>query len=449
VAEGARAPALRRLLVGVARLLLRAFFRRIEVVGEGHVPTEGPVVFALNHPSGLIDPLFILCLSGRRVSFLAKEPLFRTPVLGAFVRAFECLPVYRARDGASPGENKAMLEQAARLLSHGNAVAVFPEGTSHSDPRLLPLKTGAARLVLGAAEHFEGPVALVPAGLYYEQKDAFRSRAVLVYGAPLLAERSAGLPTAHELTGRLAAALEALVPTAETVEALLLAEQAERLLTLSEREMPDSVPLGERVARRRHLLDAYPELTRRAPERAAAILERLRSLSAQFERLGLRVDARAPRGPAWHRQERARSLLAALLLVPGTLGVLVHYPTHRLVRALAFRVAGGELDVVATAKLLGGVVLYPLTWVALGAAGAALLESPLGALSALLGPPLGWCAVRLEEHLAAGVERSRLKRARAGEQLDWPALERERRALTGELRELIEASPGVTAARTR
>jgi glycerol-3-phosphate O-acyltransferase / dihydroxyacetone phosphate acyltransferase len=122
---------MRAVLVALCRLLLRVFFRRVEVVGGERVPGDGPVMFTLNHPNGLIDPLFILCLSSRPVSFLAKAPLFRTPLVGWFVRTFECLPVYRKQDGNDPAKNREIIERSVELLRSGNAIAIFPEGTSH------------------------------------------------------------------------------------------------------------------------------------------------------------------------------------------------------------------------------------------------------------------------------------------------------------------------------
>ncbi|HYO92138.1 MAG TPA: 1-acyl-sn-glycerol-3-phosphate acyltransferase, partial [Pyrinomonadaceae bacterium] len=66
----------RRIITAVLRLALRVFFRHIEVAGLGRVPLDRPVIFVLNHPNGLVDPVFLLCLAPRRVSFLAKAPLF-------------------------------------------------------------------------------------------------------------------------------------------------------------------------------------------------------------------------------------------------------------------------------------------------------------------------------------------------------------------------------------
>src|SRR5687768_18556457 len=78
---------IRHLIVTLLRLALRIYFQRIEVTGLEHVPRETPVIFVLNHPNALVDPVFLLCLTPRRVSFLAKAPLFRMPVISYFVKA--------------------------------------------------------------------------------------------------------------------------------------------------------------------------------------------------------------------------------------------------------------------------------------------------------------------------------------------------------------------------
>ena len=89
---------IRRFVTVLLRFALRVFFSRAEVVGRERVPREGAVLFVLNHPNALVDPCFLLCFAPRRVSFLAKSPLFRTPVIGRFVRALDSIPVYRKQD---------------------------------------------------------------------------------------------------------------------------------------------------------------------------------------------------------------------------------------------------------------------------------------------------------------------------------------------------------------
>src|SRR2546423_8794672 len=123
---------IRRVITAVLRLTLRVYFRRIEVTGRENVPREDAVIFVLNHPNALVDPAFLLCLAPRRVSFLAKSPLFRAPILGYFVRALDCLPVYRQQDeGEDVSRNREMFVAARELLARGGTIGICPEGVSH------------------------------------------------------------------------------------------------------------------------------------------------------------------------------------------------------------------------------------------------------------------------------------------------------------------------------
>src|SRR5436190_11128904 len=127
---------IRWIICAVLRLALRIYFRRIEVAGLEHIPRDTPIIFVLNHPNALVDPAVLLCLTPRRVSFLAKVPLFRMPVLGYFVRALDSLPVYRRQDeGEDISRNQETFAAARDLLSRGGTIGICPEGVSHDEPR--------------------------------------------------------------------------------------------------------------------------------------------------------------------------------------------------------------------------------------------------------------------------------------------------------------------------
>src|SRR5207253_217001 len=203
-------------------------FGRIEVSGADRVPRHGAVIFVVNHPNGLIDPAFLLCLAPRRVSLLAKAPLFRMPVIGFFCRAFQTIPVHRRQDASSdPSQNRETFDTARAVLARGGAIAIFPEGTSHSDPKLRPLKTGAARIAFGAAAALAGssPIRIVPAGLYYRAKRTFRSAALLYFGEPVAVDAVALAPGEEPPAGPVRA-LTARIRQARTA-VRLQAEQAE------------------------------------------------------------------------------------------------------------------------------------------------------------------------------------------------------------------------------
>src|SRR2546428_12778634 len=121
----------RRILCAILRLALRIYFRRIEVAGLEHVPPNDPVIFVLNHPNALVDPVFLLCLAPRRVAFVAKAPLFRMPLIGSLVRALDSLPAYRRQDdGQDVSRNAETFATARRLVVRGATIGLCPEGVS-------------------------------------------------------------------------------------------------------------------------------------------------------------------------------------------------------------------------------------------------------------------------------------------------------------------------------
>ena len=120
-------------------IALIVFFRRIETVNSAVVPEGTGVIFVMNHPNGLIDPALVFVALPRRISFLAKSTLFRTPVIGWVVRAVGALPVYRRIDaGEDVSQNQKTFDACRALLARGGSIALFPEGVSHSSPKLLP-----------------------------------------------------------------------------------------------------------------------------------------------------------------------------------------------------------------------------------------------------------------------------------------------------------------------
>src|SRR5947207_2414653 len=174
---------IRQIIQIVLRVALRVYFRRIEVAGLENVPLDTPVIFVLNHPNALVDPAFLLCLAPRRVAFIAKAPLFRMPVIGSLVRALDSLPAYRRQDeGQDTSRNIETFTAARQLLARGITIGICPEGVSHDEPRLKPLKTGAARIALAAASSGAAmDLKIVPVGLYYTEKTTFRSSALLYF----------------------------------------------------------------------------------------------------------------------------------------------------------------------------------------------------------------------------------------------------------------------------
>ena len=108
-------------------------------------------------PRSWLDVAFVVLASRRTVRFMTKAPLFDYPGIGWLVKAVGSVPVYRRQDDPKlVAQNLDVFRDVYKAIAQGYAVGIFPEGMSHSASRLQPLKTGAARIALGAAAELGG-----------------------------------------------------------------------------------------------------------------------------------------------------------------------------------------------------------------------------------------------------------------------------------------------------
>jgi 1-acyl-sn-glycerol-3-phosphate acyltransferase len=387
----------------LAGALVRLYYPTRAVEGGERIPPDKPVVFVLNHPNGLLDPLLLRVATGRPARFLAKSALFGNPLGRLAMSAFGSIPVYRPSDSnaraADPARNEESFSRCRAALAHGEALALFPEGTSHSDPQLRPLKTGAARIVLSAEAEHDGAlgVTVVPVGLYYERKARFRSRVLLVVGepiavAPLLPEyRRDERATVDALTDEIRARLDDVVLQAESRELLDGIARVARWVGDT-----DPHDLGARHARARELLAAYARLRERDPERVEAIAAEARAYARVLRHLGVRNP--------WAleiemiRPGRVAFALASLFLaLPLAIaGAVMGWLPYRLAGEVAKRVTRDE-DVLGTVKLLAGALFLFVAWGAEAAAFGAWLGAAWALPTFLFGVGAGYVALRFEE----------------------------------------------------
>ena len=396
-----------RLVQAVISVALRLFFRRIETSRAALVPASGALIFVLNHPNGLIDPALVFAALPRRISFLAKSTLFRIPIAGWLLRTVEALPLYRRADaGENVSQNRLTFEACRGLLLRGRCVALFPEGLSHNEPKLQPVKTGAARIALGSAVP---GLKIVPVGLYYTSKTSFRGEALLRFGEPLdvpqVEPDEQGEPpreAVRELSARIEGALLGVTLNVETEEQLDAARKAERLFSSVYEGLNVRLPLAERFDFLRRLsAQFYARLSE--AEGLEDLRRRILRHESELERIGI-----APENLSLSRHSRwyvLRHLLlratVLLLVLPFTIvGALLHLPAY-LVCALLARLfpRHGVDEIGPTVKVLAAILFMPLTWLVVSALvwwswgwRAALVALPLSALC-------GYAALRSLEEL--------------------------------------------------
>jgi 1-acyl-sn-glycerol-3-phosphate acyltransferase len=366
---------IRRIIVALVRLALRIYFQRIEVTGLEHVPRETPVIFVLNHPNALVDPVFLLCLAPRRVSFLAKAPLFRMPVIGYLVKALDSLPVYRRQDeGEDVTKNQETFVAARKLLARGGTIGICPEGISHDKPGLQPIKTGAARISLAAVSTGEvSSLKIVPAGLYYTSKTRFRSDALLYFGAPIDVEpvtlEPDGTPprdAVRKLSSQIERALRNVILDAKHEEELQTTARAERIFT-SEPYEGVSDSLKDELRLQQRFIRAYPLLQSRQPERLRKLELRMIRFEEELNQAGVDPDELSPPVSTYRVLASIvkRSIVFLLMLGPAAIGTVAHYPAYKLGGFLATRLSRDSEDVISTVKIISAMLLFPLTWIVL------------------------------------------------------------------------------------
>jgi len=383
-----------RAVRALARWLLGLAYRRVEVEGVEHVPVTGPVLLVANHQNALVDSLALLHATPRPAGPLAKAPLFRVPLLATLLRGVGAVPVFRPQDaavneGRGARANLEVLEACAARLRAGEALVLFPEGVSHAAPRLMPLRTGAARIALDAGV----PVTVVPVGLVFEAAGRRRGAALVRFGAPLRIDGSTLVPTGRRAavvatTRAFEAALQAVVAEADSHTDLAAMAVLDVVLTQARHE-PAGATLAARHAGVRRLAKALPALRRVDPVALDALRASTTAYGRTLAAVGLPLaHADAAFSPGKVLRFLATNLLRLVVLgPPALLAAVVTWPARALGGVLALRRGPAAEDVVVLDRILGTfVALAGFTAVAAVALGVAV--SAWAALVALVGVPL-------------------------------------------------------------
>ena len=386
-----------------ASLVTRTFYR-LTRAGES-VPGSGPVLLVANHPNSLLDPAMVAVAAARPVRFLAKAPLFSDKLVGWLVRGAGAIPVYRHRDDpGSTARNSEMFSAVRDALAAGSAVGIFPEGISHSEPSLSPLKTGAARIALEAAGVLGRTFPIVPVGLVFRARELFRSEAMIIVGAPvawddLSTRGNDDSGAVRELTARIDAALRAVTVNLERWEDAPIVECAEAIHAA---EFPDALTglddatrnPAEHVSRMRVTTNLLKQLRDANDPRWAPLAEDVARHDRLLRRLRLRpaelhTKARAREAVRWtFRQLPYSGLLPFLVTIVGAILLWVPY---RLTGAVAKRTAP-QRDTVSTHKAMYGIVIFA-AWIILIAVVAGVAWGAIAALAAVILLPLVGLAV--------------------------------------------------------
>lgn len=349
------------------------FFRRFQVDGLDKLNrTKGSLILAVNHPNTFMDPLIVATIVRQRVAFIANGSIFNRFTRPIF-SYFHVIPVYRKKDTAdstlSPAElNKRTFQRCYDYLEAKGTIMIFPEGTSEIERRLREIKTGTARIALGAeAENqFELGIQIVPIGLNYSDPTHFRSEVFINIGAPIQVSdfKESYHPDSFEavenLTELIQQRLTETVIITEDAEEDSLVLQVEKLY---KNQLFDDLQLNRKVKKHefglikqlitaiRHFETHHPEQLKLLQIRMTNYLDSLKKL-----RLSDRIFTQTKR-----LYGRIGSALLSLLFgFPFyVLGLVTNYIPYILPSKIA-RLISSDISYRAPIMMTVGIVFFPI-----------------------------------------------------------------------------------------
>jgi hypothetical protein len=313
----------------------------------------------------------------RRISFLAKSTLFDVPGIGLLLRTVDALPLYRQVDKADRKLNQRTFAACFERLREGRCIALFPEGQSIPVSKMLPVKTGAARIALGAislaGQELSEPLRIQPVGLYYTSLTKMRGEVLLRFGepftvAPVPLDADGGPPreAVLELTKRIENALHEVTLNVETHDELEEIRHAEELFSSVYETLNVRESLTESFRRLRNLAAGLKHYGQHTPDAAEDLRARVRGYERELKRLGLTPQTLAvSEHSKWFviRHVIARALFLLALTPVALVGAVIHLPAQLISIWAGRRFSKHDVDEsVSTVQMLSAMFWMPVTW---------------------------------------------------------------------------------------
>jgi 1-acyl-sn-glycerol-3-phosphate acyltransferase len=415
------------------RWALDFYFVEIRAAGAEQIPAQGPVIFAANHPNSIMDTVLLGTQTPRQIHYMARAGLFHNPLVARLFDACGVIPIFRAQDAATEGAptaggNDESFRRAFDVLAEQKCLGIFPEGQNSRERQVLEIKTGTARIALGA-EHREGwslGVQIIPVGLNFEDRDQFLTSVLIRFGQPIhLRDWEAAYSADPRAAARaLTDAIQAGIQAAAThVEDDQIARLVEDIITIKGRELLERISddddflallppresiepgwwsflldqvrstsapgaqLNERFALRTHLANRLSRLKEADPDALASLRRAILRYQDHLRQVHVRHDFgnRHP-GTLSSRKDALRLTMYAVCFGPlAAWGFLINALPYQLTKLASLR--ANEEAIRAMTAFLAGLVLFPLTyaaqsWLAWRASGGDLLITLIALIAA-------------------------------------------------------------------
>ena len=350
----------------LCRNIVSIFYRRFEVSGLENIPPDSGIILCANHVNALVDPVVLQASTSLVIRPLARSGLFKNPLLKPIMETIGAVPIFRRGDpGSDTARNVDSFSRCYELLAKNETLIIFPEGQSHSDPHLHDLKTGAARMALGAIETNNKTPVVIPAGLTFTRKGTFRSDVLVQFGKPVdleIPSDTGQRDAIRLLTKRIADGLSNVTLNAESWQDIDLVDRLERFFAFRHGKYRQR-DLTTRFRTLQRLIDGQRLLRHHDPNRVRSIINQLRMFERLCNTCGIKdYHLTVEYKPVLVAIYIIRTLAMLFLIFPIALwGIFNSVIPFYLTRFLSRRFAKGT-DQYDTTKIVLGFTFFLLFW---------------------------------------------------------------------------------------
>jgi len=345
---------------------VKTFYKKVEVSGSDKLNINRPVILCANHSNALADAVLLQYSSTKLIHPLARSGLFKNPFLKIILSVWKAVPVYRRQDSESGQvDNDQMFSKVYKMLADNQILMIFPEGQSHSDPKLRKIKTGISRIILGYKEKYGSLPEVIPVGLNFTQTKRFRSNVFINYGDSLVIDENLKVDNEDhikQLTDHVMKSMQDQVLEIDEVDDLVFVKQIERFFALRHKKIRRR-NLSEKFKSHKLLLTVKNYLNQHVPDEISRFKLHLRQFNRLCRKLGINdYNLNVTYNSKVIRSFVIKSLFTILVMLPiglwGFINSLIPFMLTQFLSALLAR-ADDQRD---TAKILIGTLFFSVFW---------------------------------------------------------------------------------------
>ena len=359
-----------KLILGFA---VKQYFRDVVIHNADKIPKDGPIILLPNHTSAFMDPIVVACQVKRSVNFLTRGESFESPIMSKIFSILHMIPIYRREH--TPGQvdkNEDVFVKCFELLEKQGVLMIFPEGVCQMHAQLMPLKTGSARIALGAAARnkFKLNVCLIPVGINYTDPHIIQGKLFINFGDPIYTNefqeiyQNDSYQGYKSLTDAIDVELRKRIVIVNDRRWVSLAEKTEKIIKSQPLKFEGILENKDNRAswfiKRQQILKVIDFIKKEDGEDSLNQIEqKVDSFFFRIERLGLKKKLLNPLGKYKSTKPRKRRLAAYFIVILPffLIGLAMHIVPYKLTGKLADRIVKRD-DFRGSVLLALGLLIF-------------------------------------------------------------------------------------------